>query len=63
MPPPSGAALGAALVSFHRTRYVGQTASTTLGLCTSTVRVHLHSISTKVHVQTRTQAVLKYLGR
>jgi DNA-binding NarL/FixJ family response regulator len=35
----------------------------TLGLSTSTVRVHLHSIYTKLHVQTRTQAVLKYLGR
>jgi DNA-binding NarL/FixJ family response regulator len=34
-----------------------------LGLSTSTVRVHLHSIYTKLHVQTRTQAVLKYLGR
>ena len=35
----------------------------TLGLSTSTVRVHLHSVYTKLHVQTRTQAVLKYLGR
>lgn len=34
-----------------------------LGLSTSTVRVHLHSVYTKLHVQTRTQAVLKYLGR
>jgi len=30
---------------------------------TSTVRVPLHSICRKRHVQTRTQAVLKYLGR
>jgi DNA-binding NarL/FixJ family response regulator len=29
-----------------------------LGLSTSTVRVHLHSVYTKLHVQTRTQAVL-----
>ena len=35
----------------------------TLGLSTSTVRVHLHSVYTKLHVQTRTQDVLKYLGR
>ena len=34
-----------------------------LGLSTSTVRVHLHSVYTTLHVQTRTQAVLRYLGR
>lgn len=34
-----------------------------LGIATSTVRVHLHSIYSKLHVQTRTQAVLKYLGK
>ena len=34
-----------------------------LGLSTNTVRVHLHAIYGKLHVQTRTQAVLKYLGR
>ena len=34
-----------------------------LGISTSTVRVHLHSIYAKLHVQTRTQAVLKYLGK
>lgn len=34
-----------------------------LGISTSTVRVHLHSIYSKLHVQTRTQAVLKYLGK
>lgn len=34
-----------------------------LGISTSTVRVHLHSVYSKLHVQTRTQAVLKYLGK
>jgi len=34
-----------------------------LGLSHNTIRVHLHSIYGKLHVQTRTQAVLKFLGR
>lgn len=34
-----------------------------LGLSISTVRAHLHSIYEKLHVHTRTEAVLKYLGR
>ena len=29
----------------------------------STVRSHLHTIYDKLHVQSRTEAVLKYLGR
>lgn len=34
----------------------------TLGISSSTVRGHLHLIYGKLHVETRTQAVLKYLG-
>ena len=34
-----------------------------LGISTETVRGHLHSIYHKLHVQSRTEAVLKYLGR
>ncbi len=33
-----------------------------LGISTSTVRGHLHVIYGKLHVQTRTEAVIKYLG-
>jgi DNA-binding NarL/FixJ family response regulator len=32
-----------------------------LGISTSTVRAHLHTIYGKLHVQTRTEAVVKYL--
>lgn len=34
-----------------------------LGISLSTVRGHLHKIYSKLHVQSRTEAVLKYLGR
>jgi len=34
-----------------------------LGISTSTVRAHLHTIYGKLHVQTRTEAVVKYLKR
>lgn len=34
-----------------------------LGISSSTVRGHLHTIYGKLHVDSRTQAVLKYLGR
>ena len=34
-----------------------------LGISLSTVRGHLHKIYGKLHVQSRTEAVLKYLGR
>jgi DNA-binding NarL/FixJ family response regulator len=34
-----------------------------LDISTSTVRGHLHLIYGKLHVQSRTEAVLKYLGR
>jgi len=34
-----------------------------LGISQSTVRNHLHGIYGKLHVQSRTEAVLKYLGR
>jgi DNA-binding NarL/FixJ family response regulator len=34
-----------------------------LGISLSTVRAHLHTVYEKLHVQSRTQAVLKYLGR
>ena len=33
-----------------------------LGVSQSTVRAHLHSIYGKLHVRTRTEAVLKYLA-
>jgi RNA polymerase sigma factor (sigma-70 family) len=33
-----------------------------LGISTSTVRGHLHLVYGKLHVQTRTEAVVKYLG-
>jgi DNA-binding NarL/FixJ family response regulator len=36
--------------------------ATALGVSQSTVRAHVHSIYGKLHVQTRTQAVVKYLG-
>jgi len=36
--------------------------ATALGVTQSTVRAHLHSIYRKLHVRTRTEAVLKYLG-
>ena len=32
-----------------------------LGITLSTVRAHLHTIYEKLHVQSRTQAVLKFL--
>ena len=35
----------------------------TLGISVNTVRNHLHGIYAKLHVQSRTEAVLKYLGR
>lgn len=34
-----------------------------LGISLSTVRAHLHAVYEKLHVQSRTQAVVKYLGR
>jgi DNA-binding NarL/FixJ family response regulator len=34
-----------------------------LGISTSTVRAHLHTIYGKLHVQSRTEAVIKFLGR
>ncbi|MEK7950286.1 response regulator transcription factor [Luteolibacter soli] len=34
-----------------------------LGIGVETVRTHLHKIYTKLHVRTRTEAVVKYLGR
>lgn len=34
-----------------------------LGISLSTVRGHLHKVYAKLHVQSRTEAVLKYLGR
>jgi DNA-binding NarL/FixJ family response regulator len=34
-----------------------------LGISTGTVRVHLHTVYEKLHVQSRTQAVVKFLGR
>jgi DNA-binding NarL/FixJ family response regulator len=34
-----------------------------LGITPGTVRVHLHTIYEKIHVQSRTQAVVKFLGR
>jgi len=33
-----------------------------LGISLSTVRTHLHAIYKKLHVQSRTEAVVKYLG-
>ena len=34
-----------------------------LGITLSTVRAHLHTVYEKLHVQSRTEAVVKYLGR
>jgi DNA-binding NarL/FixJ family response regulator len=34
-----------------------------LGITMSTVRTHIHAVYGKLHVQTRTEAVLKFLGR
>ena len=34
-----------------------------LGISVGTVEVHQHKIYTKLHVQSRTEAVLKYLGK
>ena len=34
-----------------------------LGITLSTVRAHLHTIYEKLHVQSRTQAVVKFLGQ
>ncbi|EDY16768.1 two component transcriptional regulator, LuxR family [Chthoniobacter flavus Ellin428] len=34
-----------------------------LGISTSTVRAHLHTIYGKLHVQSRTEAVVKFLGK
>ncbi|MGH7951325.1 MAG: response regulator transcription factor [Limisphaerales bacterium] len=34
-----------------------------LGVTLSTVRAHLHAVYEKLHVQSRTEAVVKYLGR
>jgi DNA-binding NarL/FixJ family response regulator len=33
-----------------------------LGISLSTVRAHLHAVYEKLHVQSRTQAVVKFLG-
>lgn len=33
-----------------------------LGISLSTVRAHLHTIYGKLHVQSRTEAVVRYLG-
>ena len=34
-----------------------------LGISLSTVRAHLHAVYEKLHVQSRTEAVVKYLNR
>ena len=34
-----------------------------LGISLSTVRAHLHAVYEKLHVQSRTEAVVKFLGR
>ena len=34
-----------------------------LGISLSTVRAHLHTVYEKLHVQSRTEAVVKYLGQ
>ncbi len=34
-----------------------------LGVTLSTVRAHLHTVYEKLHVQSRTEAVVKYLGK
>lgn len=34
-----------------------------LGITMSTVRTHIHAVYGKLHVQTRTEAVIKFLGR
>ena len=34
-----------------------------LGISLSTVRAHLHAVYEKLHVQSRTQAVVKFLGQ
>lgn len=34
-----------------------------LGISMSTVRTHIHAVYGKLHVQTRTEAVIKFLGR
>lgn len=34
-----------------------------LGISMSTVRTHIHAVYEKLHVQTRTEAVVKFLGR
>ena len=34
-----------------------------LGITLSTVRAHLHTVYEKLHVQSRTQAVVKFLGQ
>jgi DNA-binding NarL/FixJ family response regulator len=34
-----------------------------LGLSTETIRTHLHNIYEKLHVRTRTEAVMKVFGR
>jgi len=34
-----------------------------LGISLSTVRAHLHTVYQKMHVQSRTEAVVKFLGR
>lgn len=34
-----------------------------LGISMSTVRTHIHAVYEKLHVQTRTEAVLRFLGR
>ena len=34
-----------------------------LGITLSTVRAHLHTVYEKLHVQSRTEAVVKFLGR
>jgi DNA-binding NarL/FixJ family response regulator len=37
--------------------------ATDLGISSNTVRNHLHEIYNKLHVQSRTEAVLKFLDR
>jgi len=34
-----------------------------LGMSMSTVRIHLHSVYEKLHVQSRTEAVVKFLDQ
>ncbi len=43
--------------------YLYKEISDRLGITIGTVRAHLHKVYEKLHVQTRTEAVVKFLGR